>query len=857
MRALRLLAPVLSGLLLLLTYFLVQGATPDAALHERTLDALQQLILNDAALQRDVLRGRTGMLRNYDPLVRSVENMRAAAARLQTADHVASGPMRQEIQRRIEAAGAAVRDQESLVDAFKSGNALLQNSLNYLGHVLARTGSADGIARDPAAAEIGTVATAVLGFLQDPRGDSATGLTAALDRLERSQANADPQSAAHALLAHGRLILATLPQMDDLVARLQAAPIRERALDLQDMYLDFYGRADARAGVFRILLYAASVALAGYVGYLFLRLRANARSLQNRLNLEQMIVEISAQFIGLSRARINDEIRDGLARVAQHAGVDRAHILVHGADMPGADRSGADTSGIESSYLWLHPRLVMPPGRPEDILPVAAHWSRPGYERQGCIHVPDVQSLPASAEKSHLQKRGIRSWLCIPLGLPGKRIGFLTLDTVAAEKRWLDDDIALLRTAGEIFASAIERERSEAEREALEARMHQAERLKAIGTLAGGIAHEFNNILGAILGYCEMGLEALQKPGAPRRRHLQQIMKAGRRAQGIVDQILAFSRRSDQQYRPIAAKPVVAETLDLLRASLPATLAIRPQLGRDDAKLLGNATQLQQVVMNLCTNAAQAIEGHGAIDIGLDTVDVVAERSLSHGTLPAGRYVRLAVTDTGPGMDATVKQRIFEPFFTTKRPGRGSGLGLATVHGIVTQHGGAVNVRSRPGEGSTFETYFPQTDETPCDDKPAEVAAPLGHGETVLLVDDETPLVALGEEMLAVLGYEPVGFRNSTAALAAFHADPQRFDLVLTDEVMPEMTGTELATALHQIRPDLPIVLMTGYVGPVQSRALATAGIREVLKKPLLSRTLANCLARYLPMERSPRHPAP
>jgi CheY-like chemotaxis protein len=272
--------------------------------------------------------------------------------------------------------------------------------------------------------------------------------------------------------------------------------------------------------------------------------------------------------------------------------------------------------------------------------------------------------------------------------------------------------------------------------------------------------------------------------------------------------------------------------------------------------VLGNATQLQQVVMNLCTNAAQAIDGHGAIDVGLDTIDVATERSLSHGTLPLGRYVRLAVTDTGPGMDATVMRRIFEPFFTTKGPGRGSGLGLATVHGIVTQHGGAVNVRSRPGEGSTFETYFPQTNEPARDDVPAEAAAPLGHGEIVLLVDDETSLVALGEEMLAVLGYEPVGFRKSTAALAAFHADPQRFDLVLTDEVMPDMTGTELAAALHQVRPELPIVLMTGHVGLAQRGALAAAGIREVLKKPLLSAALASCLSRYLPVSQGTRHPA-
>jgi CheY-like chemotaxis protein len=271
---------------------------------------------------------------------------------------------------------------------------------------------------------------------------------------------------------------------------------------------------------------------------------------------------------------------------------------------------------------------------------------------------------------------------------------------------------------------------------------------------------------------------------------------------------------------------------------------------------MGNATEFQQVVMNLCTNAAQAKEGHGVIDVTLDTIDAPEEQSLSHGTLPTGRYVRLAVTDTGPGIEAAVMEHIFEPFFTTKRPGRGTGLGLATVHGIVTQHGGALNVISRRGAGSTFEAYFPQTDEVVREDVQVEVAAPLGHGETILLVDDETPLVMIGEEMLAGLGYEAVGFEKSTAALAAFHADPQRFDLVVTDELMPEITGTELATAVHQVRPDLPIVLMTGHIGPLRSHGLQSAGIREVLKKPLLSGPLAECLARHLPAGKGARQAA-
>jgi CheY-like chemotaxis protein len=219
---------------------------------------------------------------------------------------------------------------------------------------------------------------------------------------------------------------------------------------------------------------------------------------------------------------------------------------------------------------------------------------------------------------------------------------------------------------------------------------------------------------------------------------------------------------------------------------------------------------------------------------------------LSHGNLSAGRYVRVVVGDRGQGIDAANMERIFEPFFTTKGVGSGTGLGLSTVHGIVTQHGGALNVRSRLGQGSTFEAYFPRT-ERPVPDSSFEPASlPQGDGQTVMLVDDEAPLVNVGEEMLAALGYEPVGFDDSTTAFAAFSAAPQRFDLVIADEVMPAMTGTELAAKMHRTRPDLAIVLMTGYSGPILADGLRAAGIREVLKKPLLSADIAHCLARHL-----------
>ncbi len=241
------------------------------------------------------------------------------------------------------------------------------------------------------------------------------------------------------------------------------------------------------------------------------------------------------------------------------------------------------------------------------------------------------------------------------------------------------------------------------------------------------------------------------------------------------------------------------------------------------------------------------MENHGTIEISLDTVESGEKLSLSHASLPAGRYIRLSVIDTGCGMDRTTMERIFEPFFTTKPAGQGTGLGLSTIHGIVAEQHGGVNVKSRIGKGTTFEVYFPQLAEAAAEeDSAAMTPARRGRGETVLVVDDDKPLVALAEEMLASLGYEPVGFEKAHTALAAFVRDPQRFDVVLTDEIMPEMTGTQLAGELHQIRPDIPVILMTGSDRPPRPQRLKGAGIREVLRKPLLTGALSQCLARLL-----------
>jgi signal transduction histidine kinase/ActR/RegA family two-component response regulator len=813
--------------LLALTYLAVRGAVPDTERHERILDALRSLTLNEAALHRDILRARDGLLRSYDPLVRSAEGLRVAALTLQASGE-GDGP-----QGGADLAGllrdlrTAVDDQETLVERFKSDNALLQNSLSYFAHASHQLNRSEpGVA--PA---VGVLASDMLRFIGNPRGGNAASAAASLDRVARLSAGADVAT----FVGHGRLIVATLPAVDDLVARLLASPVGDRARAVQDLYLERHAAALARADQFRLLLYGAAVVLAAYLVYLFLRLRANAQDLQARLRFENLIAAISTQFINLPHERITDGIQQGLARLAEHAAVDRAYLL----------RCDPEGRRVERAHVWSHDDRPPPTGV-DQLLTTASDWTLGDHRRQHCIHVPSVAMMPAGAERAALETRGVRSWLCVPLWRAGGRLGLLGFETVRREQHWGDDDIALFRTAGEIFANALERKRAGDENEALQGRLRRAQRLEAIGTLAGGIAHNFNNLLGAILGYSEMALGKLAENSRPR-HYVTEVRGAGLRAKGLVDQMLAFSRRTDRAQGAVAMRQVVYEAVQLLRASLPGTVLIRVQIEDSAAAVRGDATQLQQVVINLCTNAAHAMDGRGDIEVALDVVAFAQEQPLSHGALAPGRYVRLAVTDSGHGMDPATLERIFEPFFTTKPAGTGTGLGLATVHGIVADHGGALNVRSRPGLGSRFEAHLAAMEAEAAAAEQAAASPPPGQGETILLVEDDRSLMLLGEEMLAALGYEPVGFVSSRQALSAFRADPGRFDLVLTDEIMPDITGADLAAVVHRMKPETPIILVTGHGGPVDPERLRAAGIREVLRKPLLSADLAGALARHLP----------
>jgi len=366
----------------------------------------------------------------------------------------------------------------------------------------------------------------------------------------------------------------------------------------------------------------------------------------------------------------------------------------------------------------------------------------------------------------------------------------------------------------------------------LEVQMRQAQKLEAIGTLAGGIAHDFNNILGIISGYTELTLMGIEK-GTQQHDHLKEIFGAAKRARDLVRQILAFSRQTDQELKPVQVNLIAKEALKFLRTVLPKTIEITEHI-QSDSFIMADPTQIHQLLMNLCTNAEHAMrEQGGVLEVSLHDVEFHAHDLTRPAGLKPGHFVHLAVTDTGHGMDQDVLQRIFDPYFTTKGVGEGTGLGLSVVHGIAETLGGAVTVYSSPGEGSRFHVYLPRT-RAEIIPRAVELEALPTGSETILLVDDEVGLVTVGKHMLEKLGYHVVTMTSGIEALEAFRAQPDKFDLIITDQTMPHMTGMDLAKEFLGIRPDIPVILCTGFSNAVTHESIESAGIRRLLFKPLL-----------------------
>jgi signal transduction histidine kinase/ActR/RegA family two-component response regulator len=801
-------------LLALLTWLLLRGIDTNAPAYAVTLRAFDDFALAEASLHRDVLQARAGLLRNYDSLVTASKAMEDAVTRLHSyaqTEGLDAGP--------ADRLAAAVAQQEELTERFKSNNALLQNSLSYVG--LLSTSPVFG-AQDTQSA--GALAAAILYLTRDTSPNAVKALQERIDRFAAQAPAVGPDAeAARALLAHARLLRDLLPAVDKTLKALVAVPSKQPREEIRALFSSHQSAIETTAQRFRLLLYVVSILLLVVLVYLGLQLRARALALRRRAAFEHVIAENSTRLINCPPAETDARLKQVLGNLCRAIGAERAYVVLD--------------ENPTRVHAWSADGEVYPPGWPNQALELSARLGTAGPD---IITVPDVAALAPGAVKDMLVAVGVCAWTCVPLIRPGRVRGIMGFDAVRPA---LDTVLPqpVVRLAGDAVANAIERESLQRDRARLTTRLERTRRMQMIGSLASGIAHNFNNIIGAILGYSEM-VEPQLTPGTKPVQYIDEIRRAAERGRDLIDNILTFGRRHGR-VRSVHVRTLFEEAASLLRASLPPGVELIIEDVPVDVVVSGELAQLQQVILNLCTNAAQAMERGGYIRVTAEQKDVAAFIPMSHGELTPGRYVCLAVIDNGHGFDESVARRLFEPFFTTRLTG--TGLGLATVHEIVRDHDGAMNVQSKPGQGSRFEAWLPAA----AADSTAVVGPailPLGHGETVLIVDSELDQLRRDEEMLAALGYEPVGFERPADAIAACRSAPDRFDIVLVSHVSQSQGGLDLARALHDCAPRQPLLLATASAIDGSVEALAEAGISEVLRRPLASTELAAALARCL-----------
>ncbi|KAA0690245.1 two-component system VirA-like sensor kinase [Neorhizobium sp. P12A] len=809
------------GVILCAIFFalLAVGRGPDRKTLDAVIPALHAIERSDSALQRDVLQARDGLLNNYDPLVGSVVQLHEMLNRLRSLSTDTDDQQRLAVP--LERLSLAIQQSETLVEQFKTTNAILRNSQSIFGKILSDLYKSREAERQNFPAAWDQLSHLMMQFQTYPDVDLSQHISTILQQT--SSTNEAIEAKLEALAKHGHMVLATLPVVDDVVVAIQNSEVSARAQDLQNQYLADYSESTVRATWSRLFLGTIAIVLCLYILLLVNRLRLQTNRLARRLDFENTRNEIKTNFDSVSSSDWADAIQRSLRVLARYFDAKRYEMLFF----------NIETGEIEEKY-----ENIPGDGRSDSLIPefladLRRHLANPKRNRFFC------RSLQSQGEL--VFTRDAMSAGAIVQGEISERDAAMVIFEYAESRpKASADEVELMQSAIDALIQSIDRVRKRQERDTLEQRLKHAERLQAVGTLAAGIAHEFNNILGSMLGYGEMALQILRRPSTTR-HYVQEIVAAGERARLIIDQILTLSRKRERTSQPFDVVEAVSSILPMLKVSLTDAFQITSRLVDKPAVILGNPIEIQQIVMNLCKNAAEASDETGRIEIEVASLELRSRRLLSHGVLSAGSYIRLAIADNGAGIPEAVLSHIFEPFFTTKSRSGGTGLGLAAVHGNVQALAGHINVESEVGRGTRFDLYFPASLQpaVPLRQFFNDESVPFGNGEIVILLEKEHSLLMIHEEKVAALGYEPVGFSTLAQLLEWLTKSDQQPDLAIID-----VASLEESVRLVDLERSLAGLSLLLVKDQYRTGSMSEHNLRRLgaLRKPLNSRSLAHAI---------------
>jgi signal transduction histidine kinase len=798
---------------------LAAGRGPDRDSHDAVLTALRTIDLANSSLQRDVLQARSGYLNNYDPLVGSVIELHNMFEIL-SSDDFGIGPGISVPLIRLK---ASIANLETTVERFKTNNAMLQNSLRIF-TVLLTDASATQSGSSPPAAILSESGNLMMRFLTHPEPALGKQISTLLGSIRPSHLAGSEKISS--IAAHGREILRVQPVVDRLLSEIQDSTMSQATQELQRTYLFEFGEVTRRAYWSRVFLGAVAVALCIYILFLAYRLRLQTDRLSRRLRFESGRSLIKTVFDDDTTSGGTEAIRLSMMEITEFfsAASYTFEIL------------NAESGQVEERYQSEKPATEIPGLAAEYLRELSSDG--PDRIRRGR---PFYKILHGHGNLA-FSRDALSAGSALGMPISKRYSAIMVLEYPQGRQRPGTEEIAFMQDALELLTRCLDRLRKNQERELLESRLAHSERLQAVGTLAAGIAHEFNNILVFMLGYAEMALQIVKMPVAAR-RYLEGIVSAGERARQIIDQILALSRKRVRTVQPLDLCEAVSETVSLLSVSMPDVSSMRAELPAQPMVILGSPVELQQIIVNQCNKAMDVTGGTGHVVLNVGFSETRSPKALSHGVLPPGKYVRLTVSDDGPGISESDMPHIFEPFFTTRPLAGGTGLGLSTVHGHIAAHDGFVNVASVLGQSTRFDIFFPASHHAPVpiDTNSDRDRLSVGAGQLIHLIERDDALRSMHEEKLAALSYEPKGFKSLDDVEHWLDSGKPRPDLAIIDVAS---LATEIGKSdLDLVFGGIPYLLM---VDPVRSGPLRPTNLRggDTIRKPLDLRALASALAK-------------